>query len=119
MFILFIFGLIIGAIAIIFALQNVAVIAVTFFTWQFEASLALIILLAVLIGAIIGALLTIPGAIRNYFQFERLARRNRELEDRIEKQKKETEEAIVRVSEAALRDNPREVHEVREVHIGG
>lgn len=103
MFILFILGIFIGGVAIVFALQNAAIIAVTFLAWQFEASVSLIVIMSVLVGAIIGALLTIPGAIRNYFKFESLKRQNRKLEDTLEEQKRKSQEAIVRVSEAALK----------------
>ncbi|MEK7641803.1 MAG: lipopolysaccharide assembly protein LapA domain-containing protein [Patescibacteria group bacterium] len=87
MFILFILGLGIGAITIIFALQNITPITVTFLAWQIDASLSLVLVLAALAGAIVASLLTIPGTIRNYFEFAGLKKRNRDLEVEVDKQK--------------------------------
>ena len=46
--------IIIVAVVAIFSLQNAAPVSVTFLSWHFEASLAIIILLSVLAGLIIG-----------------------------------------------------------------
>ena len=110
MFILFIIGLLIGAITIVFALQNIVPITVTFLVWQFDGSLALILVLAALAGAVVGALLTVPGTISTYFKFENLKRRNRELENELEEHKRKSQEDIVRVSEAALKNNDKTVY---------
>lgn len=49
-----IFVMIIIAVVAIFSVQNAMPIAVTFLSWHFEASLAVVILLAVLAGMVIG-----------------------------------------------------------------
>ena len=87
MFILFIFGLVLGALTIIFALQNFVPVSVSFLAWDFEASLALVLAIAALAGATVGALLTIPGTIRNYFKFASLKKQNKDLEKSLEKEK--------------------------------
>ena len=46
--------IIIVAVVAIFSIQNAAPVSVTFVSWHFEASLAIIILLSVLTGLIIG-----------------------------------------------------------------
>lgn len=51
---LLILALIIAVIAVIFALQNTAAVSVSFFVWQFNQSLALVLLLAAFVGVIIG-----------------------------------------------------------------
>lgn len=67
-----IFGLILGALAVIFALQNIMPIAVDFLFWQIEGSLALILLLAVLMGVVICGLLSIPEVLKNNARFRAL-----------------------------------------------
>jgi uncharacterized integral membrane protein len=47
--------IVIATVMVIFSLQNAAPVAVAFLSWKFEASLAVIILLAALIGILIGA----------------------------------------------------------------
>ncbi len=47
---LLILALIIAVIAVIFALQNTAAVSVSFFVWQFNQSLALVLLLAAFVG---------------------------------------------------------------------
>jgi len=56
-------GIILGAITVVFALQNVVPITVVFLSWQINGSLALILVLAVLLGAVICALFSIPELI--------------------------------------------------------
>ncbi len=47
--------LIVIAAAVIFSVQNADPVAVWFLTWKFEASLAIIMLLSVLSGVLVGA----------------------------------------------------------------
>ena len=49
-----VFIIIIVAVVAIFSIQNAAPVSVMFLSWHFEASLAIIILLSVLTGLIIG-----------------------------------------------------------------
>jgi lipopolysaccharide assembly protein A len=78
-----ILGLLVGAITVIFALQNVVTIGVTFLAWQINGSLALILLLAVLAGVLICALVSIPEMISTHMAFNDLKKKNRQLEDEI------------------------------------
>lgn len=48
--------LIVICIVAIFSVQNAAPVAITFLFWKFEASLAIVIFLSVLIGIFAGAL---------------------------------------------------------------
>jgi lipopolysaccharide assembly protein A len=41
-----------------FSVQNAGPVAISFFFWKFEASLAIIVFLSVLIGAVIGSIIT-------------------------------------------------------------
>ena len=50
-----VFAVLIIAVVAIFSVQNASPVAVTFLFWDFQASLAIVIFLSTLIGAIIGA----------------------------------------------------------------
>ncbi len=112
---LFVIGLLLGAAAVIFALQNVAVITVTFFSWQITGSLALILSLAISTGFLIALLLFLPESVSNYFRYRTLLRDNKKLEDELEKQKQltvfakhtpPTEEEIAKIEHGATTDAP-------------
>ncbi len=64
---LLILALIVAVAAVVFVLQNAAVVpVVTLFIWQFQNKpLALILLLALAAGIVIGVLTILPGSIRN------------------------------------------------------
>ncbi len=81
MLLFLILGLIIGAGAIIFALQNVSIITVTFFSWQLQGSLSLILLLAIATGVLVCILVSIPEVIRTNINFSVLKKINKKLED--------------------------------------
>jgi lipopolysaccharide assembly protein A len=84
MFISLFTGLIIGGISVIFALQNIFPVTVTFMVWELTASLAIIIILAMLIGLMIGLLISIPEAIKNMFAMSKLKNENKKLSDDLE-----------------------------------
>lgn len=44
-------------IVVVFSVQNAAPVAISFFFWRFEASLALVIFLSAFVGMILGALM--------------------------------------------------------------
>jgi hypothetical protein len=58
-----IFALVIAGVAIIFALQNITAVTVTFLFWNFHGSLALVLLLSVAVGFLISLLASLPGLI--------------------------------------------------------
>jgi uncharacterized integral membrane protein len=62
--ILLIFALVIAFIAILFASQNTDIISISFLRWETEGSLALILFIALVAGALISYLATTPGQIR-------------------------------------------------------
>jgi lipopolysaccharide assembly protein A len=84
------FGIALGALTIIFALQNTAVITVSFLNWQFEGSLAFILILTASMGALIALLFILPESIRNHFRYSRLKKENAKLEEDLKKQKELT-----------------------------
>lgn len=87
MIILFILGLVLGGVAVIFALENITLITVTFFHWQITGSLALILISAIVAGVCVTLLLLLPESISNYFQYKKLAKEVDRLEEELRKQK--------------------------------
>ena len=75
---------------VIFALQNIELVTVTFFAWQFEGSLALILLLTTLVGVVLTTLLLLPSTVIGHFKYKKLKRINTGLEDELRKQKELT-----------------------------
>lgn len=90
MIILFIVGLLLGAVAVVFALQNIDIITVTFFSWHLTGSLALILSLAIGTGVLITILLVLPESIKNYFKYRNLQKEYQRLEEELRKQKELT-----------------------------
>ncbi|MDP9249221.1 MAG: LapA family protein [bacterium] len=90
MIILFIVGLLVGAVSVVFVLQNVAIVTVTFFSYQLTGSLALILSLAIGAGALVVVLLLLPESISNYFKYKHLKKENEKLTEELRKQKELT-----------------------------
>ncbi len=110
MIILFILGLLLGAVAVVFALQNITVITVTFFSWQLTGSLALILILAIASGLFMAILILLPEFISNYFKYKNLKKENDNLAEELRKQKElivfakntpPTEEEISKIEQRA------------------
>jgi len=113
MIILFIIGLLIGGMAVIFSLQNTAIITVAFFSWQITGSLALILPLAIGTGVLITILLILPESVKNYFRYKNLQNENEKLQEDLRKQKEltvfakntpPTEEIISKIELGAIDD---------------
>jgi|GEM_PF-1092942 len=90
MIILFILGLVLGGVAVIFALQNIEVITVSFFSWQFSGSLSVILSVAVAAGVLASLLIILPESIGNYFKYKSLKNENEKLTEELRKQKELT-----------------------------
>ena len=56
--------LLFAVMAVVFAVQNVEVVPISFLFWQTEGSLALVLLLALVTGVVIGLLVTLPTRIK-------------------------------------------------------
>ncbi len=87
MIILFILGILLGAVAVMFSLQNIEMVEVVFFSWQLEGSLATILLLAITTGIIATLLILLPGSIKNSWYVRKLKGENARLEEDLRKQK--------------------------------
>ena len=90
MILFLVLGIILGATAVIFALQNTAIITVSFFTLQFQGSLALILIMTVLVGVLISLLFVLPDTIASHFRYRKLNKEYAKLEEELRKQKELT-----------------------------
>lgn len=75
-----IIGLLIGAAAVVFILQNVTTVSVVFFAWQLNGSLALVLLLAIIAGILITMLFLLPTIVANRFLVGSLRKQNKKLQ---------------------------------------
>jgi putative membrane protein len=89
-------GLIVGIIfaigAVIFAMQNIASVTVSLGFWSFEGSLALVLLVALGLGALIAGLVSSPAMIRRQWSVSQLGRQITDLERKLADEKRRTEE---------------------------
>lgn len=76
-------GFLLGIAALVFALQNNEIVALNFLNWEFESSLAVVTLMAVLVGVLMYALLALPGAIRSAVAAHTLRRENKMLREQL------------------------------------
>ena len=77
---LLIFGIAFAIAAVAFALQNNVPVTVSFVFWSFDGSLAMVLLLAIGLGAIIAGLVSSPAVIKGQWVTGRLRRQVSALE---------------------------------------
>jgi lipopolysaccharide assembly protein A len=74
-----IFIIAVVVVMVIFSVQNAAPVAVAFLSWKFESSLAVIILLSMIIGVLIGVMTVSIWRLKRSFKNRKTAaRRSRE-----------------------------------------
>jgi len=71
---LLILAVVLAALTALFAIQNSGVITVSFLGWETDASLALILILTLGIGILIGYLAGLPSSLRKASQLRRVKR---------------------------------------------
>ena len=103
---LFLFGLALGVLAVIFTLQNIAIITVSFFAWHITGSLAIILMITLLAGILIALLMVLPQSISTYFESRRLKKYIKQLEGDLAHQK----ELVVFARKTA--PTPEELHQI-------
>jgi uncharacterized integral membrane protein len=77
---LLIFGIAFAVAAVAFALQNNVPVTVSLLFWRFDSSLAMVLLLAIGLGAIIAGLVSSPAVVRGQWATARLRRQVTALE---------------------------------------
>ena len=102
-------GLFIAILAILFALQNVDPATVSFIVWDFEGSLALILLIAMAAGALISSFFSLPSnlkarwTIRNQRKkMDEMGTTIVELQTTVEEQKTELQENLNKFKEMQI-----------------
>jgi uncharacterized integral membrane protein len=78
--VLLIIALLIAILAVIFALQNAVTVSIAFLVWKTEGSLALVLLVALAVGALVSLLASLPAIIRGAWTTASQKRRLSELE---------------------------------------
>ena len=97
--ILLIFSFIIAFVAIIFAIQNTAITPIRFLIWQSEGSLALILFISLVAGALISYLATTPTQIKRRMTISNQRKRISEVEDQLASTQGELEQAQGQIKE--------------------
>jgi putative membrane protein len=83
--VLLLLAILVAALAVIFAVQNTAIVTVDFLFWSFQGSLALILLVALAAGAIASSLASIPSMFRAHSLSGAQRRKVEELEAELRK----------------------------------
>jgi len=102
--------LLILILAVIFAIQNSAVVPISYLIWDAQGSLAFILLLALIFGVLVGLLVTSPTFIRNRRRNTKLSKEIEALQAELEE--KNTKLEMIEGQLAVEEDLPAEVPEV-------
>jgi uncharacterized integral membrane protein len=90
MIIFLILGVLVGAISVVFVLQNITAVSVSFFTWHLNGSLAVILFLALASGVLMTLLFLLPSFIRDEWRYSRAKKQIRALEAELEEARRHT-----------------------------
>ena len=83
-----IIAIVVAILGVVFALQNAVPITVSFLTWKFQSSLALVLLLSIAVGVLLSLMVSIPSKIKNIKLISNQKKRIRELEQVMQSQSK-------------------------------
>jgi len=79
-------AIIVAILAVVFALQNAVPITVSFLTWRFESSLALVLLITLALGIIMSLLVSVPSMIKTRKMISSQKKKIQELESGLQKE---------------------------------
>lgn len=88
-----VFALFIAILAVIFAVQNNSMATVSFAIWDFQGSLALILLVALVAGALISIFVSMPSNIRARWTIRQLRKKMADLEGNLSRLQEEMDAA--------------------------
>ncbi len=80
-------ALLIALVAVVFALQNATTVTIAFLAWHFDGSLALLLLLTLAVGFLIGWLAATPSIIRHRLEKNTLRKQIVKLEETLEEER--------------------------------
>ncbi len=101
-----IFALLIALVAVVFALQNFIPVTVTFLLWDISGSLALVLLLTLALGILIGLLVAAPGLVRRQLKVSSHRKTISKLEKELETHKGKAEETDMEPEKGKLPVKP-------------
>jgi uncharacterized integral membrane protein len=84
-----IIGLILGALFVIFALQNTAIVTIAFFSWQLTQPLAFVLLGTLVAGGVVALLVLLPSVMRDEMLFTLVRSERDDLEEELRRMKTE------------------------------
>lgn len=101
-------AIVVAILAVVFALQNAVPITVSFLTWRFESSLALVLLITVALGVIMSLLVSVPSKIKRMKLISSQKKKIQELESSLQKERgsKAREETGIKVEEEIESNEP-------------
>jgi len=76
-------ALFIAVLAVVFAVQNTAPALVSFFVWEFNGSLALVLLVSLAVGALISFFFSLPANIKTRWTIRQQRKKINELEAKL------------------------------------
>ena len=101
-------AIIVAILGVVFALQNAVPIAVSFLTWRFESSLALVLLITLALGILMSLLVSVPSMIRTKKIISSQKKKIQKLENSLqrESESKTREETGIKVEEEIENNEP-------------
>ncbi len=84
-----IFSLVIAVLATVFAVQNAQPATVSFLIWEFEQSLALILLMSLLAGVLISLFASMPSRVKNRLTINSLNKKLAQAESMVKQQEEQ------------------------------
>jgi uncharacterized integral membrane protein len=95
-----------AVVGVAFAMQNNVPVTINFLVWRFDSSLAMVLLLALALGAIAVALLTTPATLKRQWRLSRQKRRIDDLEKTCDDQRQRIADLEAQVPEATPAAKP-------------
>ena len=96
---LLIISLVIAIIAVIFAVQNPDPTTISFLTWEGDIPLAVVLIVTLGAGVLIGMLASSPSIVRNKLKFRNQNKQIKDIEAKLEEQNAKLEEAQTELQE--------------------
>ena len=101
MHLMLILGIVFAIGAVVFALQNNVIVVVSIALWQFEGSLALVLLVALGLGVLIAGMVSSPTMIRGQWTASRLRHQVTELEKQLDQQQLRNNALVAELAQLA------------------
>ncbi len=76
-------GILLGAVSVLFVIQNVGTVTITFLDWQMTGSLAVFLFLAIVSGILMTLLVLLPSLIRGHFFLSSIKKEKKQLEEEL------------------------------------